>query len=189
MPRDYKHRSPKKPPPKAPPRRDFWFAMGLLTGIALAIAWSYRVELGDRAFHSISSPQKKAATTTTPAKAKAEAANPKRPRFEFYTLLPEMEVVVQEQAVSPRVKADARGDKGRYVIQAGSFRKQTEADALKAQLALVGLEAEIQTVAIDGHAKWHRVRLGPYQGLATVDAARNRLKEHQIAGIVLKIQD
>ncbi len=187
MPRDYKHRSPKAAPPKAPPRRDFWFAMGLCTGIVLAVASSYRVELWEQAVHSVGNPRQKMAVTTPPAKAKAPA--PKRPRFEFYTLLPEMEVVVQEQAVIPRVKADKHADKGRYVIQAGSFRKQTEADGLKAQLALVGLEATIQTVAIDGHAKWHRVRLGPYQGLAAVGAARTRLKEHQIAGIVLKVPD
>ncbi len=186
MPRDYKHRSPKPAAPKPPPRRDLWFAVGLFTGITLAVAWSYRIELWDHAFHSVSSPQKKSATKKPIIK---QPASPKRPRFEFYTLLPEMEVVVQEQAVTPRVKVDKRADKGRYVIQAGSFRKQAEADGLKAKLALVGLEAEIQTVAIDGHAKWHRVRLGPYQGLTAVDAARSRLKEHKIAGIVLKVKE
>ena len=51
-----------------------------------------------------------------------------------------------------------------------------DADRLKATLALSGFEASIQTVH-GADSQWHRVRLGPYPSLQTVEAARSRLKQ------------
>jgi cell division protein FtsN len=75
------------------------------------------------------------------------------------------------------------------VLQVGSFRDLSEADRQKATLALIGLEADIQTVSIDGEETWHRVRLGPYQSLDALNEARGRLYENHIDTIVYKLKD
>ena len=121
------------------------------------------------------------------------AAKPERkPKFEFYNMLPEMEVVVPDSELKPapkrevKEKAEKTADT-QYLLQVGSFKKAEQADRLRASLALIGLEASVQTVAVDGAPSWHRVRLGPFKSLATLDGARARLRENEIEAIVLKI--
>ena len=81
----------------------------------------------------------------------------------------------------------AGGDKNvRYMIQAGSFRSLEQADRLKAQLALHGIEATIQTVKINDNDTWHRVRVGPISNLSTLNQTRQRLHDNGIATIVVK---
>jgi len=114
-----------------------------------------------------------------------------RPRFEFYTVLPEMEVEVPEHELAPRASKEsepAAGPGDLYVLQVGSFRRLAEADRLKASLALIGLEADIESVPVNGGDTWHRVRLGPYRELDVLDATRRRLRENGMQALVLKIR-
>ena len=127
---------------------------------------------------------------------------PPKPKFEFYTLLPEQEVVVSDEdlpapgpapaestpadtevsAAAARVGDDARGDteaalkSGHYILQVASFKSMKDADGLKAQLTLLGFRPVVQTVAIDSDEKWHRVRIGPYADRESLEAARIRLR-------------
>ena len=50
---------------------------------------------------------------------------------------------------------------GVYVLQAGSYRQQAEADRIRAQLKMQGIDANVQRVAVDEDV-WHRVRIGPH---------------------------
>ena len=114
-----------------------------------------------------------------------------KPRFEFYALLPEMEVVVETEAFKPRAgkrseSVEAPPLAGAHMLQAGSFKGYAEADALKASLALLGLESVIQSVSIDGEQPWHRVRLGPFTRRDELEDARRRLADHQIDAVVFK---
>ena len=123
---------------------------------------------------------------------------PAKPKFEFYTLLPEMEVVVPDEDLaapappessgtaevptSAAVEDDAPADtdpalkSGHYILQVASFRSVKDADGLKAQLALLGFQPVVQTVAINSDEKWHRVRIGPYADRDSLEAARVRLR-------------
>lgn len=74
-----------------------------------------------------------------------------------------------------------------YVLQAGSFKQIKEADGFKARLALLGLEASIQSVTING-TEWHRVRLGPFTDLKALKQTRKRLGDHGLEAIVLQVQ-
>lgn len=120
----------------------------------------------------------------------------KRPRFEFYTILPEMEVVIpEEELVDNKSSANSsvkKVSKDKFVknsllLQAGSFKKYQDADRLKAKLALIGLEANIQNVNI-GKDKWHRVRIGPFKALDDINETRVRLAENNIQTIIIKYQ-
>ncbi|MFQ5487987.1 MAG: SPOR domain-containing protein [Gammaproteobacteria bacterium] len=76
---------------------------------------------------------------------------------------------------------------GTYILQCGSFRDYDDADELKARLALLGIEAQIQTVVIKNGESWHRVRVGPLKGLAAVKPVRRKLKRNDINFVLLKI--
>ena len=64
---------------------------------------------------------------------------------------------------------------GVYVLQAGSYRKQEEADRIQAQLKKQGIDATVQRVAVDDDV-WHRVRIGPITDLAELNRLRARLR-------------
>ena len=87
-------------------------------------------------------------------------------RFEFYDMLPNFEVIIPEQ--EPDVAADLEPQAviqpGLYVLQAGSFSAYVDADRRRAELALHGIESQIQRVMIDDNT-YHRVRIGPTSNL------------------------
>jgi len=113
-----------------------------------------------------------------------------KPKFDFYTILPEMEVMVPEQDIAGKVEHGVAHVKtpGTYVLQVGSFRRYDQADRLKAQLALLGLEADIQGVTVNGNETWHRVRLGPFHSLRKLNDAREVLKRHHVEALLLKLK-
>lgn len=119
----------------------------------------------------------------------APATNePKTSRYDFFTVLPEMEVVVPEEELSrqARPEAPAQQDSGeQFILQVGSFRDRSDAEQRKAQLALLGESAAIQSVTVDG-ATWHRVRIGPVTGVRAADDKRNKLADSGIDSLVMK---
>ncbi len=116
----------------------------------------------------------------------AEDPDPGRSRqYDFFTVLPEIEVVVPQREIEERAREPAEEvTEGPYLIQVGSFRSQSDADGLRAQLTLLGLEADVQTVTVN-ETTWHRVRVGPYDSAREADSARRRLQENGHEAMVL----
>lgn len=115
---------------------------------------------------------------------------PERPQYDFFTVLPEMEVVVPEDELNVRSQPDGRspaeGNGARqYLLQVGSFRQLSDADEMKARLALLGIVAQIQEVKVND-ATWHRVRVGPVEGARAADEIRGQLTEHGIDSLVMQ---
>ena len=119
-----------------------------------------------------------------------------RPKYDFFTVLPEMEVVVPEQQLERELNEPAAGasdnaataasaDGSSYLLQVGSFRASSDAEQLKARLALLGVVARVQTVTVNG-ATWHRVRVGPVGSARQADDMRNRLADNGIDSLVLR---
>jgi len=77
---------------------------------------------------------------------------------------------------------------GTYVLQVGSFRHYSDADAFKAQLALKGFESKIQTVSIDNNNTWHRVRIGPIKEMQKLNRTRSQLRKNNLDFMLLKIK-
>jgi len=63
-------------------------------------------------------------------------------------------------AVEPQPKSTVAGE--RFWLQAGSFSTESDAENLKAQLALAGWEAAVQQGTLPEKGVRYRVRLGPY---------------------------
>lgn len=64
-----------------------------------------------------------------------------------------------------------------YYLQAGSFREQTRADALKTKLLGLGFKCEIQKVGLDKMDVFYRVRVGPFTGPVALDKSRKKLRK------------
>lgn len=121
---------------------------------------------------------------TTPA---AEATPAKTgERFDFYKILPG---VSEGQAAAPAPKPAAPSiaapAKGSY-LQIGAFHNEVEADNLKAKVAMLGMEAGIQTSEVPGKGVMHRVRIGPLAKAEDIDRARAQLKVNGIDSAVVK---
>jgi cell division protein FtsN len=145
-----------------------------------------------------------------------QAKPPAKPRFDFHQILPEMEVVVPDEELSaaappppkptpkplpPKTqhkpeqsevqqvhKPDKSAtDRTSYLVQIGSFRKASDAERLKAKLALLGIQARIQQVTVNGKA-YHRVRAGPYKGKQEVNKTRTRLSSNGLESIAIKLK-
>lgn len=76
-----------------------------------------------------------------------------------------------------------------YFLQAGSFQRAEDADNLKAQLALSGLEATIVTANVGDRGVWHRVRLGPYLDQGSLQSARALLRDNRIESTVITVNE
>ena len=197
-PRDYKRPLAQ---PKSKPPLPAW-AM-LSAGVLLGLFIAFLVYLADLPPASdlgeVKLPKLGAEPAPEPAPKPAkpsEPAAPPKPRFEFYSILPELEVVVPEPeplatpptAGSPEAPrpAPAEVSPGQtYYLQAGSFRNTAEADRMKASLTLLGLDVVVQTVSVDG-TRWHRVRVGPYRDSQSLNQARRRLHDNRIEYMTLK---
>jgi len=135
--------------------------------------------------------QKRESQPTTPAKdATAEKNKEDKPKtsFDFYYILPELEVAVPDRELASRTeqaKISSHNEKIGYIIQAGAFRQHQQADNLKAKLALHGIIAYIETVNNKSDT-WHRVRIGPVTNMAQLNQTRKRLKDNGIDSIVVK---
>jgi cell division protein FtsN len=117
-----------------------------------------------------------------------DSAAPSAPRFDFYEILPQFEVVVPEveTATRPVARSQAVEEPGSYVLQAGSFSALGDADRLKARIALLGVESRIQRVEIDDDV-FHRVRIGPISDLNQLNRVRRQLRDAQVDTMLMKV--
>lgn len=133
-----------------------------------------------------------AAKAKTEAKANAkEKSEPEqtaqKPKFDFYNLLPEMEVQIPEKELAAE-REKKPSDNTVYYLQVGSFRRFEDADRMRAQLALLSIETQIQRITVNDAQTWHRVRAGPYTSAREMDKIRTRLRGESIDPIVLKVR-
>lgn len=132
-------------------------------------------------------PIKKPAQNKETGKGADKEAAQEKPKFDFYTILPEKEVVIPDHEIKTRTREEQVGKakKTQYIIQAGSFRNYKDADRLKAQLALMGIESKIEKATV-GNAIWNRIKIGPFTKMASVNDIRSRLRKNKIDVVVME---
>ena len=191
MAKDYKNTP--RPKSKAPKAAPGWVWM--LAGLSIGLFVSLLVYLKDHSqgedVRSTPAPVvDKGRPATKPATTKpveSQAAEDKKPRFDFYNLLPEMEVFIPPQTLEAERAREAT-ESITYYLQVGSFRNFADADRLRAQLALSNIESQIQRVTINDSQTWHRVRVGPFQSAREMGKMRNRLRAQSIEAVILKVK-
>jgi cell division protein FtsN len=119
---------------------------------------------------------------------KPQPIKPREPRFTFYKILPEKEVIIPESEIKTIKREESRGKQpttALYLVQAGSFDNLQGAEQLKADLARIKIKAKIEMIEIENSA-WYRVKIGPYATLADADKVRAYLRKKGIDSIVQK---
>src|SRR5436853_1231233 len=169
------------------------FGAGVLVGAVLASALfvymgGKRLATQEAAEEPRPEPQRVAPEAADPTAAGTGQAPEK---YDFYEMLPNFEVVVPEKdkEVKRDLPATARIERpGVYVLQAGSYRNQSDADRVRAQLALQGIDAKVQRVAVDADV-WHRVRIGPITNLEELNKVRRQLRAAEVDALVIRVGD
>jgi len=165
--------------------------IGLTLGLAIALGVAWYINKMPSPF-----------TTRTAPPARNEGAKPGLPpqategagaknvdegkrRFDFYKILPGTDEAATE-ALKEGQKKSTADNKEAFFLQAGAFSSAPEADNLKARLALLGVEATIQTSAAQDKGLWHRVRVGPYTSVEELNRTREMLKQNGIPTTLVK---
>ncbi|MGY8814853.1 MAG: SPOR domain-containing protein, partial [Gammaproteobacteria bacterium] len=80
------------------------------------------------------------------------------PKFDFYNILPNKELNISEWVADDPAISESGSveDNSVYILQVGSFKQLEAADQVKAQLALLGISADIQRVVINGQDTRYR---------------------------------
>jgi cell division septation protein DedD len=93
-----------------------------------------------------------------------------------------------ETAKADTPKPAAEPGKSTYMIQIASLKTAADAERLKAELAMQGIQAKVQSVTINGKDTYHRVQAGPYQGTQTVNEVRAQLKAKGRDTLAIKLK-
>ncbi|MHA6205608.1 SPOR domain-containing protein [Dyella soli] len=171
-----------------------------------------------------------AATETTSANDTAPA--PKKPQYDFYSVLSEKEVRIPDAVISAQAKAEQQQKQqaqqaaqaaaqqqaaaqkpapnvpaavsenitaapeaavkaptttagSGYLLQVGAFPSPSDAETLKAKLAMQGFIANVASVSVNGQT-YNRVRLGPFHSATELESTKQRLASAGINAIALK---
>ena len=208
MAHDYKRNAAYKPKTKIPG----WLTF--MAGLAIGLFAAFLLYLKQKSDseHTVQAPTSAASTTTARSTDTKDTTTPP-PRFDFYTILPEQEVIIPDQEIKETKSAKSKPEtskqrtpnntappvtgtstptvttkKGNYIVQVGAFKKAEEADRLRAALALLGIESSVQVVRIGDSDSFHRVRVGPFDDLDRANRTRSKLKQNNYNSILLQVK-
>lgn len=188
-----------KSPASGASRNALWpgIAIGVVIGLAVAIAVVLFVRRTpdafiDRGVGKASESDARAVVqepippgaATTPA---PDAGG--KPRFDFYNILPGNEdpTAIKDAKPVPQ-DAEVTVTPQQLFLQLGSFQSEEEADNLKAKLALMGVEARIETADVPEKGLFHRVRVGPYATMPELNRVREQLSQNGVQSSLFKVE-
>jgi len=82
--------------------------------------------------------------------------------------------------------ADSAEDKWSYLLQAGAFRAEADAESLRAKLALIGVEAKVSERQSE-NGVLYRVRVGPFNQLDAMNRIRTKMSDNGVDAAVVRI--
>lgn len=197
-------------PAKKPVHPLVWIIAGLIIGVFVMSL--FQLEPGKDSIKRTDSAEKKP-TPSQPAAKTDTTAN--KPKFEFYTILPESEVIVPPEVVpekappaptakeiEDRKKAEAaraqaildgktpppappQKEVTHFYLQAGSFPSKETAESVRAQLILAGQIAHIEAGQV-ANKTWHRVLVGPFTSREQLDRAQKQLANNGFKNLLLQ---
>jgi cell division protein FtsN len=136
-------------------------------------------------------------TLSNPADPMLEAGNAPpaaeipKPRFDFYTLLPNQTLDEEKQpdAVEPATDISkppaASSAPEPYLLQAGAFRQRDDAERRRAELVLLGLTPKLEEIS-NSNGRWFRVYVGPFDSHESMNKARGLMAGQNIDTVLLK---
>ncbi|SET79226.1 SPOR domain-containing protein [Thalassotalea agarivorans] len=121
---------------------------------------------------TVSKPEEKPVETVATVETKngVELPEPPKEEWSYVDDLKNKEVEAGEYEVP---------EKGPYKMQCGSFKRQSDAERLRAQIAFVGLEAMVSE-SNGSNGKWFKVYLGPYERKRLAEKDKHKLKSNNV---------
>ncbi|MDG2539797.1 SPOR domain-containing protein [Dyella jiangningensis] len=225
-----------------------WAVIGILVGALLMFAMRGHLPMAPRGNEG---PQPNAQATAQRGSDAGAAGNettsandtapaPKKPQYDFYSVLSEKEVRIPDAVISAQAKAEQQQKQqaaqqaaqaaaaqqqqqaaskpapaavseaitpapesavhaapaaaptantastgSGYLLQVGAFPSASDAETLKAKLAMQGFVANVAPVNVNGQT-YNRVRLGPFHSATELESAKQRLASAGINAIALK---
>jgi len=177
----------------------FGIFIGVALGLSLAGAVAFYLMKAGNPYVSATPAREPARDVAkgAPRSGRADVTGEK-PRFDFYKILPGAEepraprpgaqdktVAKVDERASQADKAAAKAPE-RFWLQAGSFSTESDAENLRARLALAGWEAAIQPVSLPDKGQRFRVRLGPYDNTDELNRMKSELAKRGFDASVIK---
>lgn len=206
-----------KAPAKKPVPAWIWLACGLTIGGFMMFLFS--LEPGRDEIKRNKAEQVRAGQADKTASKPPVKPAPAKPKYDFYTLLPESEVIMPSQPVEPPAEPPtpqpvspaeaAKIDAARaltalsgqtpppapvvaqapsstqFFLQAGSFRRQDDAETLRAQIILLGQSARIEPSTVRKET-WHRVLVGPFANREQLAQSQKALAANGFSNLLLQ---
>ena len=167
--------------------------VGLVLGIVIAAGVVWYLNRSQSPFQNKEAVLGKGKPAANAAQGTPDALPAKpgdKQRFDFYNILPGgQDAAPAPKAAPPAAEADAAIVNERFFLQAGAFTKREDADNLKAQLALIGIEATVAEAAIPDKGKMYRVRSGPYAKAEEMNRVRTQMSQGGIQATVVNTKD
>ena len=188
MSKDYKNIKAREPGSGSIISHVFSMLTGLCMGLLVAVYIYFFVPRAD--YGNIVNPALHAQETKAESKPESKQEKKKQalpePKFDFYKILPNREINISEWIAEK--DESVTDDANVYVFQVGSFKDYESADQVKARLALIGIQADIQRVVINGQDSRHRVRIGPFKDPEVLKDVSRRLNSNGLDYMLLKLR-
>ncbi|EKF76119.1 hypothetical protein A11A3_01455 [Alcanivorax hongdengensis A-11-3] len=191
-----------------------WLFTGLMVGLFVAFLFHLgktQLEHPQAVKIPVDHPKAAPKNDTKPDADSKTAKGKDEPKFDFYAVLPKMEVIVpqnerdeernsnktaskpadtgkSQNTASNRTSDKTSSNGDRYMLQAGSFRGEDDADRRRAELILKGFEASVQAVSLESGDTWHRVMIGPYNSVNAMHSAQDKLAANGVETLPIKIK-
>jgi cell division protein FtsN len=186
--------------------------VGIVLGLGLAAGVAFYVMKAGNPYQATPTSREPAKDTAKSGKTDSTATD--KSRFDFYKILPGAEEPkvqgkapdrpTQDKATVERAAAPDKAEKaptkiearseperapkvgGKFWLQTGSFASESDAEDLKARLALAGWEAVVQTAAVADKGTRYRVRLGPFDNTDELNRVKGELGKRGFDAAVIK---
>ena len=145
-----------------------WFFSGLISGLFIALI-GYLGVVGPGPVQSINN------------SLMAQDSSKGDLKFSFYDLLTDAEVTVD--VIGVELEPEIEENPTIYRVQAGSFNSTEDAEKLRAEIILLGLEASISQAEVLGQTVF-RVQAGPFIGNSNADDAVELLAWNKITDTI-----
>jgi cell division protein FtsN len=191
-----------------------WLGIGILLGLAISATVLIKDWAPMLRKKNLPQPNAEATAPKESEQAVADEAGkkpaPPKKTYDFYSVLPEMEVVIPDAELSAKARAEQQRQQAamaqaqnpsatpatptpvtpadanaRYVLLAGSYADSKSADEAKAKLAMLGIIAKVQSISINGKT-WNRVMVGPYANASDTETAQKTLADAGVKAIPMK---
>jgi cell division protein FtsN len=188
--RDYRRGAQRRPRGNAKTGFSGWAGLAIGLGVGAIVAggvWHYKSR---PAAEPVVAKEKKPAPRSATDDASDKEPAGSGTEYTFYDKLKNFEVVIpeKEKDVHRDVKPAPETTPGTYILQAGSYKNFADADRIRAQLALQGVESKVQKVTVESES-WFRVRIGPFSNLEQLNRTRARLRQADVPALLVRVGD